>query len=155
MAVGTQQRKAPAMTNSPNVNLDQRLAALSDMSRKDLLACWQSTYGKPPPARLSRSFLEKAIGYELQVQALGGLSTRTRRSLGAALTTKNGPCPRSSLQAGTRLVREWQGRVHEVEVLDDGYLWSGRRHRSLSAIALSITGTKWSGPRFFGLKATS
>jgi len=54
---------------------------------------------------------------------------------------------------GTRLVREWNGALHEVEVLEDGYLWRGARHRSLSAIARAITGTKWSGPRFFGLVA--
>ena len=54
---------------------------------------------------------------------------------------------------GTRLVREWNGALHEVEVLEDGYLWRGARHRSLSAIARAITGTKWSGPRFFGLMA--
>jgi len=52
---------------------------------------------------------------------------------------------------GTRLVREWQGRVHEVVVLDEGFLWSGKRHGSLSEIARAITGTRWSGPRFFGL----
>ena len=54
---------------------------------------------------------------------------------------------------GSRLVREWNGALHEVEVLDDGYLWRGERHRSLSAIARAITSTRWSGPRFFGIKA--
>jgi hypothetical protein len=61
-------------------------------------------------------------------------------------------CTRPALKPGTRLVREWRGRTHEVLVLDDGFAWQGRHYRSLSAIARKITGTAWSGPLFFGLK---
>jgi Protein of unknown function (DUF2924) len=97
--------------------------------------------------------MAKAIAYDLQVKAFGGLSGRTRRTLRAAAKA-DGRFSLSRLPSrGTRLVREWHGTRHEVEVLEDGYLWRGARHRSLSAIARAITGTKWSGPRFFGLVA--
>ncbi len=97
--------------------------------------------------------MAKAIAYDIQAKALGGLSARTIRALKAA--AKPGAAPAAATRPpgpGTRLIREWNGILHEVEVLDDGYLWRGQRHRSLSAIARAITGTKWSGPRFFGLK---
>jgi hypothetical protein len=97
--------------------------------------------------------MEKAIAYDLQVKAFGGLPARAKRSLRAAARA-DGSSPLTKLPSrGTRLVREWHGTRHEVEVLEDGYLWRGARHRSLSAIAQAITGAKWSGPRFFGLVA--
>jgi hypothetical protein len=96
--------------------------------------------------------MEKAIAYDIQVRAFGGLSARTIRALRAAARADSRPALNGLPGCGTRLVREWNGVLHEVEVLEDGYLWRGKRHRSLSAIARAITGTKWSGPRFFGLK---
>jgi hypothetical protein len=95
--------------------------------------------------------MEKAIAYDLQVKAFGGLSARTRRTLRAAAKADGSSSLSKLPSGGTRLVREWHGARHEVEVLEDGYLWRGARHRSLSAIARAITGAKWSGPRFFGL----
>ena len=97
--------------------------------------------------------MEKAIAYDLQVKAFGGLSARTKRSLRAAAKADGSSALRKLPSRGTRLVREWHGALHEIEVREDGYLWRGARHRSLSAIAGAITGTKWSGPRFFGLVA--
>ena len=96
--------------------------------------------------------MEKAIAYEIQVRAYGGLSARSIRALKAAAKQEAVPASRRPPGRGTRLVREWNGVLHEVEVQDDGYLWRGQWYRSLSAIALAITGTKWSGPRFFGIK---
>ena len=96
--------------------------------------------------------MEKAIAYEIQVKAFGGLPVRTKRALKAAVKADGKPAPPPLPGRGTRLVREWHGRLHEVEVLDDSYLYRGEGYRSLSAIARAITGTKWSGPRFFALR---
>jgi hypothetical protein len=96
--------------------------------------------------------MEKAIAYEIQAKAFGGLPVRTKRALKAAVKADGKPAPPPLPGRGTRLVREWHGRLHEVEVLDDSYLYRGERHRSLSAIARAITGTRWSGPRFFALR---
>jgi Protein of unknown function (DUF2924) len=141
------------MTASMTDDLARELAALAELDRTALLQRWRRAFGREAPPRLSRVLMEKAIAYEVQAKAFGGLPARTRRALRAAAKAD----PRSSLNnlpsRGTRLVREWHGTRHEVEVLEDGYLWRGARHRSLSAIARAITGTKWSGPRFFGLVA--
>jgi hypothetical protein len=136
---------------SPEV-IAGEIAALEELDRAALLARWRSAFGRDAPPRLSRELAVKAIAYDLQVQAFGGLSARTIRALKAAAKPGSGPTTARRPAGGSRLVREWNGALHEVEVLDDGYLWRGQRHRSLSAIARAITGTKWSGPRFFGIK---
>jgi hypothetical protein len=123
------------------------------MDRSALLQRWRMVFGREPPPRLSRALMEKAIAYDVQAKAFGGLSSRTRRALRAAAKADRKSTLSKLPSRGTRLIREWHGTVHEVEVLEDGYLWRGERHRSLSAIARAITGTKWSGPRFFGLVA--
>ncbi len=94
----------------------------------------------------------KAIAYDMQASAFGGLTPRTIRALKTGAKLQAGSTSQQQPRPGTRLAREWDGILHEVEVLDDGYLWREQRYRSLSAIALAITGTKWSGPRFFGIK---
>ena len=91
------------------------------------------------------------IGVSL-TKPFGGLPARTRRALKAAVKADGKAASPPIPGRGTRLIREWHGRLHEVEVLDDSYLYRGERHRSLSAIARAITGTKWSGPRFFALR---
>jgi hypothetical protein len=141
------------MTASVADDVERELAALAELERTALLERWRMAFGQDAPPRLSRSLMEKAIAYDLQVEAFGGLPARTRRALRTA-AKEDGRSKLSKLPSrGTRLIREWHGALHEVEVLEDGYLWRGARHRSLSAIARAITGTKWSGPRFFGLVA--
>lgn len=134
-------------------DLARELAALAELDRTALLQRWRMAFGRDAPPRLSQALMEKAIAYDLQVKAFGGLLPRTRRALRVAAKADG----RSSLSKlpsrGARLVREWHGTLHEVEVLEDGYLWREERHRSLSVIARAITGTRWSGPRFFGLVA--
>jgi hypothetical protein len=146
-------RKPTALMAGMADHVERELAALAEMDRSALLERWRMAFRRDAPPRLSRALMEKAIAYDLQVKAFGGLPARTRRALRAAAKADG----RSSLSKlpsrGTRLIRGWHGTVHEVEVLEDGYLWRGERHRSLSAIARAITGTKWSGPRFFGLLA--
>jgi len=127
------------------------IAALEDLDRKVLTERWRAAFGQAPPLHLSQPLMVKALAYEIQVKAYGGLSSRTARVLkAAARPTSDATSSTRPPAVGARLVREWNGILHEVEVLADGYLWRGERHRSLSAIAGAITGTKWSGPRFFG-----
>lgn len=103
---------------------------------------------------LSRRLLEHAVAYDLQTRARGGIKPALRRALAAASNSDGSAqllSPAKKLQAGMRLLREWGGRTHTVEVSDHGFVWEGRRYTSLSAIARQITGARWSGPRFFGL----
>ena len=138
--------------------LREALARLPTASRADLRAEWLRLYRTEPPARLSRELLIGAIAYRLQAQALGGLRPELQRRLrNIAQQVSRGGEPvlnaAPHLKPGTKLLREWQGRTHEVLVGDDGFAWQQVRYRSLSQIARAITGTRWSGPVFFGLKA--
>jgi hypothetical protein len=134
-------------------DVERELATLAELDRTALLEHWCKAFGPDAPPPRSRALIAKAIAYDVQVKAFGGLSARTRRSLRAAAKADCSSALNKLPSRGTRLVREWNGALHEVEVLEDGYLWRGARHRSLSAIARAITGAKWSGPRFFGLVA--
>lgn len=126
------------------------LAELERASRARLAKDWARYFGAMPPPRTSRALLLRAVAYKLQEGALGGLSTRTRRLLCGPdpkpVRRRRGPRP------GTVLVRQWHGVVHQVTILDGGVLYRDGRYRSLSEVARRITGTRWSGPRFFGLK---
>lgn len=127
--------------------------SISDIAacpREVLLEQWDQLFDRPLPRRTSTPFLRRVIAFELQARARGGLSSATTRKLDAIARSK-GRASSPSLVTGGRLVREWNGTRHVVEVKDDGFYWRGARHRSLSAIAKSITGAHWSGPRFFGL----
>lgn len=132
----------------PHQMVAREIAQLLELDRRGCLARWQTVFGAPAPKHLSIAFLRQALAHQAQVKALGGLSPTTRRALASAL---KGGADISPPRAGARLIREWNGRTHEVEVLADGFLWRGQRFRSLSAIAREITGTRWSGPRFFGV----
>ena len=124
-------------------------------SRQTLIGLWQAAYGQPPPPGVSRRLLEYAAAYNEQVKKFGGLSVTTRRDLTKIATRSADQVDRSSkkyhsVPPGARLVREWQGAVHCVDVLDTGFLYRGVVYGSLSEIARLITGARWSGPRFFG-----
>jgi hypothetical protein len=144
----------------PRESLDRNreaLARLPTASRTELSAEWQRLYRTEPPARLGRQLLIAAIAYRLQEQVLGGIRPELQRRLRhIAEQGSQGGEPIISaalrLKPGTRLLREWQGRTHEVLVSDDGFVWQQARYRSLSQISRAITGTSWSGPVFFGLK---
>ena len=113
---------------------------------------WHEIFAAPPAKYLSQQFMQKAIAYELQCNAFGGVSKSTSRMLVAiANGKKTALAPFRNITPGARLLREWNGRTYEVEVTKDGFLWRGENYRSLSAIACEITGTRWSGPRFFGV----
>ena len=138
-------------TDSKEGEVAREIAGLAAFDRENLLRQWRATYGTPPPDKLSRALLEKALAYAIQCAAFGGLSTATRRALQAAASTQGKNKGMRPVSRGARLVREWNGVVHEVDVTEGGYAWRDQTYRSLTAIACQITGTKWSGPRFFGL----
>ncbi len=138
-------------------SLTEKLAALADLDAVDLRAQWRRLYRSYPPLHIRRELLVLAIAWKLQEKVYGGLTAAQKRKLAgiAEELRKNGNLsagPAIRLKPGLRLVREWRGETHDVLVLEDGFEWNGERHRSLSAIAWEITGTRWSGPLFFGLK---
>ncbi len=133
------------------------LAALPGMSHADLRAEWRRAYRSDPPKRSGRDLLELGIAWRLQERALGGMSASLKRRIADLAKTMEtrGDLARAravTLKPGARVMREWRGVTHDVRVLEEGFEWRGARWRSLSAIAREITGTQWSGPRFFGLE---
>ncbi len=135
-----------------------QLSAISSLARSDLIERWVDAHGQPPPKGISRRLLEYSAAYHLQVKAFGGLKPATRRKLDRIAartpeseTTAPTPSKASRLTPGARLVREWHGRTHQIEVIKTGFVYKGDIYRSLSEIAREITGARWSGPRFFGL----
>ena len=124
----------------------------------DLKERWRTLYGSEPPGRISRDLLVRALAYRIQEQALGGLGPSTRRLLAkvaadASACRPIGLTPEPDLKPGTVLLREWHGTRHQVIFREDGIVLNGKPYKSLSQVAYRITGTKWSGPRFFGLNA--
>lgn len=127
-------------------------------SRAELIEAWIRAYRRPPPKGISTRLLAYAAAYNAQVRQFGGLKPSVHRALHelAAGPETQTPTPGKwpkvvSVGPGTRLVREWHGKTHIVDVLDDGVSYQGRTYRSLSEVARIITGARWSGPRFFGL----
>jgi hypothetical protein len=135
--------------------LERAIAGLNSVPREELVESWVRTHRCPPPKGISRRLLELSAAYALQVKWLGGLKPSLRKALRAALDPNAAGskpnAPGAPLKPGTQLIRVWNGRTHHVDVVEGGFVWDERRFRSLSAIALEITGARWSGPRFFGL----
>ena len=125
---------------------------LDQLGRAGLKTAWEEAFRSPPPPYLSVGFMRKALAYNRQCRKHGGLPASLRRRR-AAIASGNdaGAGSAPSITPGAHLVREWNGRTYRVEVVADGYRMDGRTYRSLSAVARRITGTAWSGPRFFGL----
>lgn len=128
--------------------LTAEVRALQDLDLEGLRQAWRARFGPPPKLR-SPELLRLLLAWHIQAGPLGGLDVQTRRAIRAA----DAPPSRKAIpREGTRITREWQGRPCEVEVKDGGFLFEGRRYRSLSQIAREITGVRWNGPRFFGLR---
>lgn len=122
--------------------------ALEDLDLAGLRAAWRTRYGTPPPLR-SVEILRLMLAWRIQAEAFGALDRTTRRQLRRRGALK----PEGlDLGVGARLRREWQGCVVEVEVEPTGFRWQGTLYPSLSAAATAIAGTRWNGPRFFGLR---
>ena len=137
-------------------SLTEAITELGTMPRVELSERWAVRFRAVPPSRASREFLERGLAYRLQEESLGGLTPKVKKQLERlAREFKRNPgfAPASApnIKAGTRLVREWKGEIHEIEILETGFLWRGESYSSLSKIAREITGTRWSGPAFFGL----
>ena len=135
-----------------------RLTALKSMSVNDLKAEWQAMFDAPAPNN-SRTFLEIRLAYRIQELTYGGPDKQTRRLLDLLADEVEGTLTRKAQIAdprnpvvGTKLIREWDGIADTVTVLKDGFDWGGQRYKSLSAVARAITGTRWNGYRFFGLR---
>jgi hypothetical protein len=136
-----------------NADIAARWEELGQMDRAALRVAWAEAFGDAPPHFLSMIFMRKALIWHEQCRAFGGLTTEVKRALKSAAGGKQVRTPTPVVKTGTQLVREWNGRRYQVEVLDDGFVINGDHYKSLSAIALQITGTSWSGPRFFGLNS--
>ena len=145
----------------------QQIERLASLGSDDLRRVWAETYGKPPPPKTNREILLLGIAYRIQEKAFGGLSAATRRRLinlaggadregsdatAAAAQERLARMRATRVKPGTRLLREWKGETHQVNVLDQGFSWKGNAYRSLTEVAKAITGTKWNGWVFFGLK---
>lgn len=140
--------------------LEIEIARLRDLELPELRAVWQKHYGSVAPKTVRRKILLLSIAWRIQADALGGLKPATRRQLRevaeAARTGAVAPVRAAArTRAGTRLMRVWQGKTHTVTVLGDGFEWQGSHYRSLSQIARLITGTRWNGLVFFGVKPRS
>ena len=129
--------------------LDDQLREIAEMEKAGLRDRWASLTGRPVP-KVSTAMLRHAVGYELQAKMLGGLSRKARRQLDGGGGEKTVPI---DIRPGMRLAREHGGVMHVVTIGDNGeILWKDREWRSLSEVARAITGTRWSGPAFFGLR---
>lgn len=137
-------------------SVDEQLARLEEMDLAGLREEWTRFYGRPPSRYVSRDLLRRAVAYRIQEKAYGGLKPAVLRKLRKVMEElragkKPTVIPARRLQPGVRLMREWNGETHVVEVLAKGFAWRGTHYASLSAVAEAITGARWSGPRFFGL----
>ena len=143
-------------------SLEDEIAQLRDLDLRGLRARWNSVFRRHPPLHLPRHLLFAVLAYRLQAEQLGDIAPVTARLLkqiGTSRTTlevvhlaSEFDRRRTELKPGTVLVREWNSQPHRVMVMDEGFVWNGKTYDSLSNIASAITGTKWNGPRFFGLR---
>jgi hypothetical protein len=142
--------------------VEDEIAHLRGLDLRGLRARWLSVFQKPAPAHLTRHLLFAVIAYRLQADHFGDLDHATRQVLDRTIAKEAGPAmsarlasfdqKRTELTPGTVLVREWDRRSERVMVMADGFAWNRQTYDSLSKVAFAITGTKWNGPRFFGLR---
>ena len=138
-----------------NINVIKQVAILPEMTTDELKQMWKK-YHKTTPPPFNRVFLIKRLAYRIQELAYGGLSKETEQRLDGLASDENGQSSKmpakEQILPGTRLVRGWKGVEHSCTVLDDGFEYQGRRFKSLTAVANFITGSRWNGLVFFGLK---
>lgn len=145
---------------------EREIIALKQLTTHALKERWRELYKVDPPKKIRSGFLRRAIAYRLQELAHGGLKPQTKRALRRfakqlrsqkSIFGKNQTAqgktstPRRSLSPGTQLMREWNGQLESVDVSESGFVWRSKTYKTLTAVAVAITGTKWSGPKFFGL----
>jgi hypothetical protein len=139
--------------------LDVVVARLRDLDVAALRARWQTMFRQKPPSHLPRHLLYRVLAYRLQADQMGDLDTDSRRLLDRAESPEQAGQRAvdqsrrvAEIRPGTVLGREWNGKMHRVAVLADGFAWNGKTYPSLSGAAFAITGTRWNGPKFFGLR---
>jgi hypothetical protein len=142
--------------------VEDEIAHLRGLDLRGLRARWHSVFQRQAPTHLTRHLLFAVIAYRIQADRFGALDHATRQVLDRTVAKEAGPAmsarlasfdqKRNELTPGTVLVREWDRQSQQVMVLTDGFAWNGRTYDSLSKVAFAITGTKWNGPRFFGLR---
>ena len=139
--------------------LDIEISRLRDLDVGALRARWQTVFRRQPPPHLLRHLLFRMLAYRLQADQLGDLDGDSRRLLDDAVSPEaagqravDGSRMTAEVRPGTKLAREWNGQMHRIAVLAEGFAWNGKTYPSLSKIAFAITGTRWSGPKFFGLR---
>ncbi len=143
-------------------SVEGEIAHLRGLDLKGLRSRWQSVFQRPPPDHLPRYLLFAIIPYRVQADRLGDLDHETRQVLDRSDSKETGATmsarlvsfdqKRTALTPGTVLIREWDRHSQRVMVMADGFAWNGQTYDSLSKVAFAITGTKWNGPRFFGLR---
>jgi hypothetical protein len=139
--------------------LDIEIARLRDLNVRDLQARWHNAFRRRPSPHLPRHLLFRVLAYRLQADRIGDLDAESQRLLDGEGSPEDAGKRAmglnrltTDLRPGTMLAREWNGRMQRVAVLADGFAWNGKTYPSLSKIAHAITGTRWNGPRFFGLR---
>jgi hypothetical protein len=147
---------------STKTSVEDEIAHLRGLDLKGLRSRWQSVFQRPAPAHLTRHLLFAVIAYRLQADRFGDLDHATQQVLDRTVAKEARPAmsarlasfdqKQTKLTPGTVLVREWDRQSQRVKVMADGFAWNGRTYDSLSKVAFAITGTKWNGPRFFGLR---
>jgi len=142
-------------------SLDNEIARLRGLDVGKLRARWHTIFGRVAPPHLPRHLLFRILAYRLQADQFGDLDADIRRVLdrmgfeaadGFGRLVADLNRSRTELRPGTLLTREWGGHLQQVMVLPDGFTWNGKAYRSLSKVAFAITGSRWNGPRFFGLR---
>jgi hypothetical protein len=137
----------------PKLSLTVELNELATFDRPLLLKRFRQLYNAMPPTTISRQLLLQVVAYRMQEQALGSLKPAARRFLAQFPTNKKAnSISMTNLRIGTRLLREWHGITHEVTILEHGVMYNGTEYGSLTEVTRAITGSKWSGPAFFGLR---
>src|ERR1700682_5208389 len=147
---------------STKMSVEDEIAHLRGLDLKGLRSHWHSVFQRQAPAHLTRHLLFAVIAYRIQADRLGDLDHKTRQVLDRTVSKGTGPAmsarlasfdqKRTELSPGTVLVREWDRQSQRVMVMADGFAWNGQTYDSLSKVAFAITGTRWNGPRFFGLR---
>ena len=155
-------RERRAGRASTKTSVEDEIAHLHGLDLRGIRSRWQSVFGRPAPAHLTRHLLFAVLAYRLQADRFGDLDHATRQVLDRTVAKEAGPAmaarlasfdqKRAELTPGTVLVREWDRQSQRVMVMADGFAWNGQTYDSLSKVAFAITGTKWNGPRFFGLR---
>jgi Protein of unknown function (DUF2924) len=156
------QRSRSLACSVSKMSVEDEIARLRDLDIHGLRARWKAVFRRQAPPHLARHLLFAILAYHLQADEFGDLAPDTVRLLKQIVTTGNTARVqnlttefdrrRTGVRPGTVLMREWNSQSHRVMVLDDGFAWNGKTYESLSKVAFAITGTKWNGPRFFGLR---